>query len=57
MKNLRRFGHVYSADNLIGLATSLEEGAIREGGKVILIGWSPHIASAAILHATASPIA
>lgn len=57
MNNLRRFGHAYSADNLIGLATSLEEGAVREGEKVLLIGWSPHIASAAILHATAYPTA
>lgn len=47
--DVSRFAHVYSCDNLISLKNYSGEQALEPGSFYLLLGWSPHIVSAAIL--------
>lgn len=48
-KDVAKFAHVYSCDNLISLQNYASENKLANGGYYLLLGWSPHIVSAAIL--------
>jgi 3-oxoacyl-[acyl-carrier-protein] synthase III len=47
--DVARFAHVYSCDNLISLKNYSNENELTPGSYYLLLGWSPHIASAVIL--------
>lgn len=48
-RDVGRFAHVYSCDNLISLKNYSDENTLVPGSEYLLLGWSPHIVSAAIL--------
>ena len=48
-EDVARFAHVYSCDNLISLKNYSNEKTLVPGSYYLLLGWSPHIFSAAIL--------
>lgn len=48
-KDIARFAHVYSCDNLISLKNYATENRLSRGDQYLLMGWSPHVVSAAIL--------
>ena len=48
-KDVGRFAHVYSCDNLISLKNYSSEQILQPGSYYLLLGWSPHIVSGAIL--------
>jgi 3-oxoacyl-[acyl-carrier-protein] synthase III len=43
------YAHAFSCDPLIGLANAYGEGRLRPGEKVLLVGWSPCTAGAALV--------
>jgi 3-oxoacyl-[acyl-carrier-protein] synthase III len=48
-EDVARFAHVYSCDNLISLKNYASENKLQPGDQYLLLGWSPHVVSAAIL--------
>lgn len=48
-EDVARFAHVYSCDNLISLKNYSCEKELTPGSYYLLLGWSPHIASAVVL--------
>ena len=48
-EDVARFAHVYSCDNLISLKNFSCEKKLTPGSYYLLLGWSPHIASAVVL--------
>lgn len=46
---LERYGHVFSCDSIIGIATYEEERLLQERGYLLVIGWSQHIRGATLL--------
>jgi 3-oxoacyl-[acyl-carrier-protein] synthase-3 len=48
-EDVARFAHVYSCDNLISLKNYSMEKTLAPDSYYLLLGWSPHIVSAAIL--------
>lgn len=48
-KDVARFAHVYSCDNLISLKNYSEEMPLTPGSHYLLLEWSPHVVSAAVL--------
>ena len=44
-----RFSHVHSCDNLISLKNYADANALQPGDLFLLLGWSPHVFSAAVL--------
>lgn len=48
-EDVARFAHVYSCDNLISLKNYSSEKTLAPGSYYLLLGWSPHIVSAAVL--------
>ena len=54
-QNVAEYGHVFSCDHLINLATYGTANAFRDGGKYMLIGWSPYVFSGAIVSYVGAP--
>jgi 3-oxoacyl-[acyl-carrier-protein] synthase-3 len=47
--DVSRFSHVHSCDNLISLKNYADANALEAGDLFLLLGWSPHVFSAAVL--------
>lgn len=47
--NIPKFAHMFSCDQLIGLATYAEAGRFRPGAPYLLLAWSPYVFSGALL--------
>jgi len=48
-ENVAAYGHVFSCDHLINLATYGNSKGFRKGGKYLLIGWSPYVFGGALV--------
>jgi 3-oxoacyl-[acyl-carrier-protein] synthase III len=48
-ENISAYGHLFSSDPLINVATCANANALRPGGKYLLVGWSPYVIGGAIL--------
>ena len=48
-ENVAAYGHVFSCDHLINLATYGASKGFVEGGKYLLIGWSPYVFGGALV--------
>src|SRR5262249_14764281 len=47
--DVSRFSHVHSCDNLISLKNYCDANELAAGDLLLLLGWSPHVFSAAVI--------